>query len=93
MALYDPRGTKLEVGQKVAFNQSGSIAVGYITKLHEGMTKPREYRTYGGGIGRQAGRPTQMITIDNRSKVRSSQNCLVLFEDMPQPTPEDYEVD
>lgn len=93
MALFDPRGTKLEVGQKVAFNQSGAIAVGYITKLYEGMTKPREYRAYGGGTRVTAGRPTQMITIDNRSKVRSSNNCLVLFEDFEQPTEENYEVD
>lgn len=93
MAMFDPRGTKLEVGQKVAFNQSGQIAVGYITKLHEGRTKDRVYNDWRGATRTIPGRPTQTITIDNRSKVRNSSNCLVLFEDMPQPTPEDYEVD
>lgn len=90
--LRDPRGTVLEIGQKVAYNMSGTIAVGTIKmisypKLIVGKTYDYHGQTYKNPD--RMGPPT--ITIEHKtttawttrpvSKVKSENNLLVLFED------------
>ena len=67
--ITDQRGHKLTVGDKVAYNASGTVAYGIIIDISES-------RRYG-----VAGRVFHVAGINDKpSKVRSSLNLMAIFE-------------
>ena len=78
--IKDCRGTILEVGQKVAYNYSGSVAYGEILKITSSVIH----------IWRFAPHPNGMYTSNNVSKVKRPTGMMVIFEpeDMWQQTRE-----
>jgi hypothetical protein len=72
--LEDHRGTKIEIGQTVAYNWSGEIAIGKIVAIKE-CKKPnwrgeKQYIFHVQGI----------VPHTDVSKVRSSKNLMVINE-------------
>lgn len=87
--MFDNRGTKLEIGQKIAYNISGEIAFGEIVGIEENRTKA-VIKATGFGRVKAIEIPTNPIIkikrLDNTfvgaklSKVTNSKNLLVLTE-------------
>lgn len=76
--MQDNRGTEIEVGQKVAYNYQGQIALGKITDIRFGRPKKLSW----GDEYVPCAFHIQMIAPqkDRESVVRDRRNLLVIFE-------------
>lgn len=83
--MTDNRGTPLKVGDRVAYNISGEVAVGKILRLVQG-----KYEASGYGWMRCVKKPLIEVQLEHRaagqpaghiSKVRHETNVIVLKED------------
>ena len=72
--MKDRRGTTIEAGQKVAYNQSGTVAYGEITDIKEGKRGTTFHIHNLEGVDRPY--------MPAKSKVTNSYNLLVLTEEM-----------
>jgi hypothetical protein len=75
--LVDNRGTTIKVGDKVAYNLSGEVAVGYVKSCTPAIKNGWQYIKHA-SIKVEQLYPAQKTS--HLSSVRNPKNVLVLFE-------------